>query len=252
MSSHRQLIASVALLALLLLAFPLLVSIFADLEGTSPVESQTQAAASPPRIEAPTASSTATSTVTPSLTPTSTATPTLTPSLTPSPTPTPSLTPTSTATPTPTPLPRVYLFPFVQVFSMGQPQPSSSTQVLMYDGGTDVFEVLATQGTFTRAQTLDGSLTFWTASTNASPVQPPAAIYDYSFRGRTAKLSQSSVFACAYNESPTVAFGACKQLNNSSTVVLVAHLIAGTNPLYIARINGAAYVISETAVASVQ
>jgi hypothetical protein len=256
MSSRRSLVAVLALVALLLFAFPLLVSMFGDLAGTAPTDAQTVTRVTnlatltltPSVTATPTAAQTATSTATsiPSLTPIPTATPTLTPTTT------PSLTPTPTDTPTATPLPRVYLLPFVQVFAVGQPQPSNSTQVLMYDGGADVFEVLATQGRLTRLQTLDGGMNFWTSSDDVSPIQPLAAQYDYSVKGRTGKLFGYSIFSCSYNDHPTLAFGACQQVNNVSSVVLTARVIAGATPLYIVQINGALQVISANIVAPVQ
>lgn len=138
--------------------------------------------------------------------------------------------------------------PFVQVFAVGQTQLSSSTQVLMYEGGADIFEVLATQGTFTRLQTLDRALNLWTGSSNISPFQPPAAQYDYSVKGQTAKLSGTSVFACAYNERPTLAFGACQQLANVTTAVLNARVVAGSTVLFIAEINNALFVVPASAI----
>jgi hypothetical protein len=243
MSSRRNLIAVIALAALLVLAFPLLVSMFGDLAGPVPSSGPSVTRIALAATPTTSATATSTSTATPSVTPTPTETATFTPTITPSFTPTLTATPTPTATPTATPLPRVYLLPFVQVFAVGQSQLSSSTQVLMYEGGADVFELLATQGTFARLRILDGRINFWTASDNISPFQPPAAQFDYSVRGRTATLSTSSIFACAYNDRPTLAFGACLQLNNVSTAVLDARIIAGATTLYIAQINGVLYVI---------
>jgi hypothetical protein len=260
MSPRRNLIAVAALAALLLLAFPLLVSMFGDLAETAPSAGLTapQAALaatpslSPTTPVTPTTAPTITSTVTPSLTPTATETATFTPTTTPSSTPTPTSTPTFTETPTATPLPRVYLLPFIQVFAVGQAQPGNSTQVSMYDGGSDVFELLATEGKLARLESQDGGLTFWTASDNVSPVQPLPAQYDYSVKGRTARLSRSSILACAYNDRPTLAFGACQQLTNPSTAVLNARVIAGSTAMYIAQIDGALEVISATSVISVE
>lgn len=251
MSPRANLAAVLALIALLALAFPLLVSILSDWTSFSTPQLESSAArattapptASPAPTVLPTATPTASSTSTPTFTPTATSTPTLTPTITPSPS------PTSTDTPTATPFPRVYLLPFVQVFAVGQSQLSSSTQVLMYEGGADVFEVLTTQGTYTRLQTQDARVNLWTASGNVSPFQPPAAQYDYSVKGQTAKLTNESIFACAYNDRPTLAFGACEQLQHDSTAVLNARVTAGSTTLYVAQINGALYVIPASSVA---
>lgn len=254
MTSRRSLVAVLALTILLALAFPLLVSLFGELSGpvagTATGATTVAVAATATQTPAATATSTPspTASATATATPTATATSTATPTPTDTPTVTPSVTPTSTSTPTPTPFPRVYLLPFVQVFAVGQSQLSSSTQVLMYEGGADVFEVLAAQGTFSRLQTLDGRMNLWTASSNLSPFQPPAAQYDFSVKGQSAKLTGGSVFACAYNERPTLAFGACQQLTNLSSVVLNARVVAGSSVFYIAEISAALYVIPASAV----
>jgi hypothetical protein len=122
----------------------------------------------------------------------------------------------------------------------------------MYEGGNDIFEIIAAQDANVRLQTLDASLTFWTARDNTSSAPPPAALYDYSVRGKTAKLAASSVFACAYNNHPTLAFGVCQQLNGFLTTSLIAHISAETTSLYLVDLNGAQYVIPSSAVTSIQ
>jgi hypothetical protein len=249
MDSPRNLISTLALVVLLLLAFPLLVSLFGNVFQAAPTPTPTSV---PPTATptatwaAPTATATATSTPTATLTATATLSPTATSTLTP--TWTPTATPTPALTPTGTPPARVYLLPFVQVFAIGQAQPSASTQVEMYEGGTDVFEVMTTEGALVRLQTPDGTLNFWTASSNISTAPPLAAQYDYSVRGKTARLASSTVFACAYSNSPTLPFGACQQLTNVSTVQLIAKITSGTFSLYLADFGGMQYVIPSNAV----
>lgn len=259
-SSHRNLLAILALVVLVILPFPLLASFFADLAPSAPPIGPSvtlvPVALIPTRIEelSPTATFTSSATLTttasttPSPTSTSTLTATATSTFTPTSTPTPTATETATDTPTPTPLPRTYLFPFVQVFAVGQAQLKSSSQVLMYEGGADTFEILTTQGTSVRLQTADGSMNFWTSASNASSVQPPPAQYDYSVKGQTEKLASSSIFACSYNDRPVRAFGVCQQLNKVSTTILNARVIVGPGALYIAQINGGLYVIPSSAV----
>ncbi len=258
MSRSRNRLIVLALLALLVLAFPLLSSVLGDLfvksapaVSTAPMVQVAQLTAT--LTNTASASSTPSTTMTPSATstrivtrvPTATPTSTAAPSFTPTPTFTPTLTPTAT------PRPQVYLAPFVQVFALGQAQPSNSTQVLMYQGGTDIFQIIARQGTFVRLQTLDASLNFWTAAENISITSPLAAQYDYGMRGKQARLTSSSVFACAYNNNPTLAFGACAQLQNVSSATLVARINAGASSLYLAQMNGTQYVIPSSAVASI-
>lgn len=257
MPPRQNLFAVLALAVLLLIAFPLLVSIFGELpsapsgSGAPPV-----IAGLPTPSASPTASATLTASLTASATPTLTTTPSDTPTPSPTPTVTPSVTPSSTPTPTntatATPLPRVYLLPFVQVFAVGLAQPVGSTQVLMYDGGSDVFEVLSVQRDLMRMRTISGGMSFWTASGNISLTQPEPAQYDYSVKGRAARLTGSPFLACTYNDHPTLAFGACQQLGTVSSAVLNARVIAGTTQLYIAQINGVLEVISASALALVE
>lgn len=249
MSPRRSLIAVLALIVLLALAFPLLVSLFGDLDvpaqGNPPAPSALALAATPTQTPAATSTPTLTATASATATATPTATATNTPTFTPTNTSTitPSLTPTSTSTPTPTPLPRVYLLPFVQVFAVGQSQLSSSTQVLMYEGGADVFEVLATQGTFSRLQTVDGKMNLWTASSNVSPFKPPAAQPDRNVQGQLVRLASPNISACTYNDRPVLAFGVCQQLNDLSTAILAERVTTGSAVLYIAEIRGQLFVI---------
>ncbi len=229
MNSRRSLIAVLALLALLLIAFPVFGSISSDV------------------FRQPTATPTSTRTATP----TATFTPTSTPTATATWTPTPTFTPTATSTPTPLPRPRVYLLPFVQVFAVGEPHPTNSAQVLMYEGGTDVFELIAVEGALARLQTLDGSVNFWTGGSSLSTVPPPAAQYDYGVRGKTARLAGSSVFACTYSSQPALAFGTCQQLFSVSIATLEAHITTGTTSLYLADINGVRYLISASDIVTI-
>lgn len=237
MTLRRNLMIVVALAALGLVALLLIGSLLSDLAVPSPVATVTP----PP----PTGTPTLEPSTTPSLTPTA--------SITASPTSVPSLTPSPTAPPTasPTTNPRVFLAPFSQVFAVGQAQPNNSSQVLMYQGNNDTFEAVGVQGAFTRLQTLDGGMNFWTATTSvvASPLPPPQ--YDYSVRGKTAKLYPASLFACARSDRPTLAFGVCQPLNGISSAILVARIAAGGNSLYVADIGGAQYLIPATAVSSI-
>ncbi|MGB8643857.1 MAG: hypothetical protein WCF84_01345 [Anaerolineae bacterium] len=240
MSSRRNIIVVVILVVLLLLAFPLIGSLLSDLAGTG-------GGIAMPFLAPPTPTSTATATRT--TTPTLTSTPTTT--FTSTPTRTPTATPTATWTPSPTPRPRVYLLAFTQLFALGQSQPGNSTQVLMYEGGNDLFEVLSTEGPFTRLQTLDGGMNFWIATTNLGSSPPPPAQYDYGVRGHTATLLPAALFACAHNDRPTLAFGVCQTLTDVTSVTLVARITSGSTSLYLAQIGGVQYLIPATAVVSV-
>ncbi len=245
MSQRRNLITVLALAALLLVALVLIGSLLSDLPTPSTIALATPSVITVIPTSPPTDTPTPLPTYTPTATPTATAT--LAPTFSPCPTPLPTWTPTVA----PTARPRIYLAPFSQVFALGQAQPSNSTQVLMYEGNNDPFEVLGVQGPFTQLQTVDGGMNFWTATTGVLVAPQPPPQYDYGVRGRTAKLFPGSVFACARNDRPALAFGTCQTLNGVSSAILVARVTAGGTVLYLAEIGGAQYLIPTTAAISV-
>ena len=75
---------------------------------------------------------------------------------------------TNASTPgvTPTLAARVFLLPFRQVFAIGLAEPITRTTFLLYENGTDVFKMIDQRGAYTRLQTLDAKMNFWTASEN--------------------------------------------------------------------------------------
>ena len=189
---------------------------------------------------------------TPTLTPT--ATPPATSTATRPPTATPTLAPPSTiaqgATPTITPLPRVYLLPFRRVFSVGQAQPLTDAPFLLYETGSDQFQIIGQQGTNVRLQTLDGRMNFWTARENISTIPPVAAEYDYSARGKTARLAPSG-FMCLHSEMPTPVFSICQPQPGFSSVRVIAKITAGHIVFYLVEINGKNYFVPPEIVTSI-
>ncbi|MEW5718367.1 MAG: hypothetical protein AB1817_07075, partial [Chloroflexota bacterium] len=155
---------------------------------------------------------------------------TMTPSITPSPTIAPTLAPPSTAaqggTPTITPLPRVYLLPLRRVFSVGQTQPQTNAPFLLYETGSDQFQLIGQQSTYVRLQTLNGRMNFWTARENISTIPPVAAEYDYSARGRTARLTASG-FVCLRSEMPAPVFSICQPQPGLSSARVIAKITSG-------------------------
>ncbi len=244
MTQRRNLIIVLALAAFLIVGLLLIGSLLSDLSAPSTIALATPTVVTntpPPRLPTLTAA--------PSITPIST--PTVVITVPPTTAPSPSPTITSPATPSTTVPPSVYLAPFSQVFAVGQAEPNNSTQVLMYQGSNDSFDILGTQGPFTQLQTVDGGMNFWTATTGVLLAPQPPPQYDYSVRGRTAKLFPGSVFACAHNDRPALAFGTCQALNGVSSATLIARVTAGGTSLYLAEIGGAQYLIPTTAVISV-
>ena len=180
--------------------------------------------------------------------------PTLTPTETPTATNTPTLAPPSTVaqgeTPTITPLPRVYLLALRRVFSVGQAQPQTDAPFLLYEGGSDQFQMIGQQGTNVRLQTLDGRMNFWTARENISTIPPVAAEYDYSVRGKTARLA-SSGFVCLRSEMPAPVFSICQPQPGLSSARVIAKMAAGHIVFYLVEINGKNYFVPPEVIASI-
>ena len=184
----------------------------------------------------------ATPTLTPTETPTGTPTATRTPTITPTPAP--------TETPTVTPLPRVYLLALRRVFSIGQAQPQTDAPFLLYETGSDQFQMIGQQGTNVRLQTLDGQMNFWTARENISTIPPVAAEYDYSARGKTARLAQSG-FVCLHSEMPAPVFSICQPQPGLSSARLVAKITAGHIIFFLVEVNGKNYFVPPEVIAAI-
>ena len=179
---------------------------------------------------------------TPTLTPTETRTVTLTPTTTPPPPP--------TEMPVATPLPRVYLLPLRRVFSIGQTSPQTDAPFLLYETGSDLFQLLGQQGANVRLQTLDGRMNFWTARENISTIPPVAAEYDYSGRDKTARLA-SSGFVCLHSEMPAPVFSICQPQPGLSSARLIAKITAGHIVFYLVEFNGKNYFVPLEVIVSI-
>lgn len=147
------------------------------------------------------------------------------------------------ATSSPTPAPRVYLLPFRQIFAIGQTQPITRTPFLLYENGTDVFQVIGQQGEFARLQTLDGKMNFWTMAENVSATPPIPAQYDFSGRDKTMRLVPSTGYACLHEEAPPPVFSTCQLLPNFATAKLIAKITSGPILVYLGEIDGKSYFL---------
>ena len=148
---------------------------------------------------------------------------------------------TTTPIGTSTPAPRAYLLPFRQVFAIGQSRPITPSAFLLYENGTDAFQLIGQQGTFARLQTLDGKLSFWTATENVSMTSPAAALYDFSGRGKTIRLIPSTGYACLHEDAPPPTFSTCQPLPNFSSAKLTAKITSGPVIMYLVEIDNKNY-----------
>ncbi len=178
--------------------------------------------------------------------------PTLTPTETPSATHTPTVAPTFAPTDTPpiTLLPRVYLLPLRRAFSVGHAQPQTDAPFLLYEDGSDQFQMIGQQGANVRLQTLDGRMNFWTARENISTIPPVAAEYDYSARGKTARLVPSG-FVCLHSEMPAPVFSICQPQPGFSSARVIAKITAGHIVFYLVEINGKNYFVPPEVIAPI-
>jgi hypothetical protein len=154
---------------------------------------------------------------------------------------------------TPTPLPaRVYILPFRQVFAVGAGQPITATPFLLYENGTDVFQMIDRQAPFVRLQTLDGTIHFWTAEENISLAPPQAAQADFSVRGKSARLKPGIGFACVRNDNAAPPLSACQNPHTLTTAILISHITSDAVEYYLADVNGKNYYISPDAIGEVK
>ncbi|HEX9075696.1 MAG TPA: hypothetical protein VF932_07935 [Anaerolineae bacterium] len=223
---RRDLFAAVTLLALLVIALPLIGSLLGN--WFAPSAAGPQAA-----LDA---------TMTPAARTTTIETP-----------PPPEVTATLPATPTFVPLPpgtrpatppaRVYLVPFRQVFAIGQPQPAPVTPALLYENGSDIFQVMDRQAGYVRLQTSDARMNFWTGAENISPSPPAAPQYDFTVRGKTAQLANATGLACMHELNSNPPFSICQPLSNFPTATLTARIFSSSSLLYLADIGGKPYYL---------
>ena len=161
----------------------------------------------------------------------------------------------ATATPTeiisPTPAPRVYLLPFRPVFAIGQTQPITSTNFLLYENGTDAFLLVGRQDQFARLQTLDSKMSFWTAAENVATGAPVPAQYDFSGRDKTIRLVPSVGYACLHEEAPPPTFSACQASPNFSSAKLTAKITSGAVIIYLIEIDGKNYYVPPDSVLTI-
>lgn len=148
---------------------------------------------------------------------------------------------TSTPIGTSTPAPRAYVLPFRQVFAIGQSGPITPSTFLLYENGTDVFQLIGQQGAYSRLQTLDGKMSFWTATENVSTSAPTAAQYDFSGRGKTIRLIPSTGYICLHEEAPPPTFSTCQALPNFSSAILTAKITSGSVIMYLVEIDNKNY-----------
>lgn len=142
-----------------------------------------------------------------------------------------------------TPPARIYLVPFRQVFAIGQPQPSPVTPAMLYENGSDLFQVLDRQAGYVRLQTLDARMNFWTGAENISLSPPTPPQYDFTVRGKTAQLANTGGLACIHEANSNPPFSICQPLSNFPTATLTARIFSGSSLLYLADIGGKPYFL---------
>jgi hypothetical protein len=152
---------------------------------------------------------------------------------------------TNASTPgvTPTLAARAYLLPFRQVFAIGLAEPITRTTFLLYENGTDVFQVIGQRGAYTRLQTLDAKMNFWTGSENVSLTPTASAQYDLSERNKVLRLIPATGYACLHEDAPPPLFSTCQPLPNFSSARLSGKMTSGSVVVYLVEIDGKAYYV---------
>lgn len=152
-------------------------------------------------------------------------------------------TPTPALSPSPTGVARVYLLPFRQALAINQTEPTTRTNFLLYENGSDVFQAVGQQNNYVHLQTLDGKLSFWVASQDVSSTPPPSAEYDFSNRGKTIRLAPQTGYACLHEDAPPPVFALCQSLPNVATAKLIAKITAGSVTVYLVEIDNKNYFV---------
>ncbi|MBI5304430.1 MAG: hypothetical protein HY868_20020 [Chloroflexi bacterium] len=152
----------------------------------------------------------------------------------------------------PTALARVYLTPFRQVFAIGASEPLTTTQVLMYENGTDVFQLIGRRDAFAHLQTLDASMTFWTARENVVYTPPIAAQYDFTDRGKTARLDRARGMACLHKDDAAPPLSVCQSPTGLTSATLIARITAQDAAFFLVEVDGRNYFVSPEAVLQVR
>lgn len=221
---QRDRILILLLVILGLLAFPLLGSILTNQDApVSTPAALPSVAAGVPATETPAPS------------------PTLAPSTAAAAVPATSSPTVAAATPT---LPaRVYLQPFRQVFTAEPTAGLYSAPSLLYENGSDVFQVMERQGNYLRVQTLNGARSLWTAEQNISLSPPSAPQYDFSVRGRKVQLAGAAGLACLHQGNASPPLDPCESLFGITNATLTARITSGPVSLYLADVNGKTYYL---------
>ncbi|MBI5650613.1 MAG: hypothetical protein HZC40_09245 [Chloroflexi bacterium] len=153
----------------------------------------------------------------------------------------------------PTPLPaRIFLLPLRQVFAVGETQPITPTRFLVYEGGTDVFQMIERRDSFVRLQTLDANFNFWTQSENVSLLPPLATQADFSARGTSARINGANGFACLQNVNASPPFATCQKPANLTRATLIARIVSDAVEFYLGEVEGVNYFIAPEAIIEVK
>lgn len=151
--------------------------------------------------------------------------------------------PTPAISPTPPTSGTVYLVSFSQVFALNQDTPSQTDSLWLYEGdAVTVFEIVTQEGAFTRLNSQDGKLNFWTLNDNLTLAPPPLPVYDTTVAGKAVQFVGDQIFACEA-QAPN-GLGLCTELAGVSDGQAVQRTHIGSSELYEVSVNGKMYWVS--------
>ncbi len=116
---------------------------------------------------------------------------------------------------------------------------------MLFEGGNESFQVIASQDKFVRLQANDGR-TFWTGIENTATSQPPNPNFDYTQRGKIISLTQANLPACSYDSAAM--FIPCQLFPVASTALFIARVSAGSVTMVLIEISGIQYLVPPEAV----
>ena len=154
--------------------------------------------------------------------------------------------PTPAATVTASPPGTVFIKPFSQIVGLNQASPAASEMIWLYEApANSAFRILEQQGAFTRVQSQDGALNFWTLNDNVTLTPALEPVYEKLPTEPQVEFVEGAVFACEGQASGGLVLGACREFQNIGAATALERATFESSTLYLARFNYQTYWVSD-------
>lgn len=153
--------------------------------------------------------------------------------------------PTPAATVTASPPGTVFIKPFSQIVGLNQASPAASEMIWLYEApANSAFRILEQQGAFTRVQSQDGALNFWTLNDNVTLTPALEPVYEKLPTEPQVEFVEGAVFACEGQASGGLVLGACREFQNIGAATALERATVESSTLYLVRFNYQTYWVS--------